>query len=173
MKKRIISTTAVFITLIIISGSFGCNKPEPDNSNPSSKNHSVKETPQFKKEGELTFFKADGNMVIKIYIEIAETEAEQEKGLMNRPWMDEKQGMLFIFNIERQQAFWMRNTIIPLDIIYVNSKKEIVSIAKDAQPFSEKSLPSAKPAQYVIEVIAGFTEKYNITAGDKVDWQKM
>ncbi len=64
----------------------------------------------------------------------------------------------------------MKNTIIPLDIIYVNAANQIVHIAENTQPFSEKSIPSQRPAQYVIEVNAGFTAKYAIRPGYRVKW---
>jgi len=86
--------------------------------------------------------------------------------------MSNDQGMLFIFEVEEPQGFWMKNTIIPLDIIYVNAKKEIVSIAEDTQPFSEQSLPSKGPAIYVVEVNGGFCAQYGITAGYKIDFTR-
>ena len=66
----------------------------------------------------------------------------------------------------------MRNTIIPLDIIFVNSKKKIIKIHKKTEPFSERSLPSFKPALYVVEVNAGFTDKFGIKEGDHIDWRR-
>lgn len=128
--------------------------------------------PQFTKEGELSFMKPDGSPIIKINIEIAETDGEREQGLMNRSFMSNNQGMLFLFDVEQPQNFWMKNTIIPLDIIYVNSKKEIVSIAENTTPFSEATIPSHYPAQYVIEVNAGFCAQYLIKAGTRVDWTR-
>ncbi len=126
--------------------------------------------PHFEKEGELSFLKPDGAQIVKINIEVADDDASRQMGLMNRSFMSNEQGMLFIFDKEEPQAFWMRNTIIPLDIIYVNTKKEIVSIAEDATPFSDKSLPSKGPAIYVVEVNAGFCAQYGITSGYKVDF---
>lgn len=93
---------------------------------------------------------------MKVNIEIADNDAERQMGLMNRSFMNNSQAMLFIFDVEEPQAFWMKNTIIPLDIIYVNSNKEIVSIAANTEPYSEKSLPSGRPAIYVVEVNGGF-----------------
>ena len=110
-------------------------------------------------------------MLKQIDIEVADDDAERAQGLMNRPWMEETQGMLFIMENEERQSFWMRNTIIPLDIIYVSADKRIVSIAKDTQPFSEKSIPSAGPAKYVVEVIAGFSDKYGLKAGDRIEFE--
>jgi uncharacterized membrane protein (UPF0127 family) len=84
--------------------------------------------------------------------------------------MEENQGMLFIFPDEQIRSFWMRNTFISLDMIFVNSNKEIVTIHKNTRVLSSESYPSAEPATYVIEVVAGFTDKHNIKVGDKVGW---
>ena len=84
--------------------------------------------------------------------------------------MEEMQGMLFIFPDERYQSFWMLNTLFSLDMIFINSKKEIVTIHKNTKPLSEQSYPSSEPAQYVLEVNAGFCDRYNIKQGDKVFW---
>lgn len=124
----------------------------------------------FKKEGELTFTDSLGNSIIKIDIEIADNDYERQLGLMNRESMEELQGMLFIFPAERYQSFWMLNTLFSLDMIFINKNKEIVTIHKNTTPLSQQSYPSSKPAIYVLEVIAGFTDKYNIIEGDKIFW---
>ena len=80
--------------------------------------------------------------------------------------------MLFIFSIEETQAFYMKNTIMPLDIIFITAKKEIVKIYKNTTPYSEKDLPSLQPILYVVEVKAGFCDKYNIKESDFIDWRK-
>ena len=130
----------------------------------------VKE-PQFVKEGELEFQKKDKKTVIrKIEVEIADNDREREIGLMYRKSMDDTRGMLFIFPNQELQSFWMKNTIIPLDIMYVNSDKEIVKIYRNTTPFSEKSLPSERPAMYVVEVAGGFSERHGITEGDFVSF---
>ena len=125
---------------------------------------------KFKKEGELTFVDSVDNPIVKIDIEIADNEYERQLGLMNRESMEEMQGMLFIFPQERYQSFWMLNTMFSLDIIFVNSNKEIVTIHKNTAPLSEQSYPSTAPAQYVVEVNAGFCDIHNIKIGDKVFW---
>lgn len=126
----------------------------------------------FQKQGELIFSDAKDKILSKIDIEIADNEDKRMTGLMFRDKMDENQGMLFLFQIEEQQAFWMKNTILPLDIIFVNAKREVVSIQKNAEPYSEKSLPSFKPAQYVVEVNAGYTDKYGIKPGTIIAWTR-
>lgn len=127
--------------------------------------------PKFKKQGELEFIRKDDNQVIsKIDIEVADKDSSRIKGLMYRTKMDENQGMLFIFPKEEIQSFWMKNTYISLDIIYVNSEKEIVKIYKNTTPRSINSLPSEKKSQYVVEVNGGYTDKHNIKEGDKINF---
>jgi uncharacterized membrane protein (UPF0127 family) len=81
---------------------------------------------------------------------------------MYRTELKDNQGMLFIFPDEDYRSFYMKNTKIPLDIIYIGKHKKIVSIQKNAQPFNESSLPSEAPAKYVLEVYAGLSEKMEI-----------
>ena len=83
--------------------------------------------------------------------------------------MEENQGMLFIFPADAMQSFWMRNTLISLDMIFINSNKKIVTIHKNTKVLSDQSYPSTSPARYVLEVNAGFTAKHNIQVGDQVE----
>lgn len=133
----------------------------------------VKE-PQFVKQGELEFIsKKDNKVIKKIDIEIADSELKTQQGLMYRKSMEENRGMLFIFPTAEVRSFWMKNTIIPLDIIFVNEKKEIIKIHKNTVPYSVKSLESIKPALYTVEVNAGFTEKYGIKEGDLINFKRL
>lgn len=126
---------------------------------------------KFTKHGEL-FFKDVNNFVKKtIDLEIADSEYARQLGLMFRDKMNENEGMLFIFPREDYLSFWMRNTLLPLDIIFVNKQKEIVTIHSYTTPFSEQSYPADTLAQYVVEVNAGFTGKFNIKEGDKIEWK--
>lgn len=125
--------------------------------------------PAFSKEGELYFIsKATGDTMQHIDIELARTDEERATGLMYRRSMEETQGMLFIFDEPAQQSFYMKNTYLSLDIVYVDGNKEIVSIQKYATPLSEESLPSYKDAMYVVEVMAGFIDRHKIVYGDKI-----
>lgn len=125
---------------------------------------------KFKKEGELTITDSTSNPIIKIDIEIADNDYERQLGLMNRQSMEEMQGMLFIFPIEEIQSFWMRNTLFSLDMIFINSARNIVTIHKNTTPLSDQSYPSSEPALYVLEVNAGFCDRHNVKLGDKVFW---
>jgi len=127
---------------------------------------------KFQKDGELTFQSADGKYISKIDIEIADDDNKRIKGLMDRLSMKEEQGMLFLFPYETIQSFWMKNTLIPLDLIFVNREKVIVTIHKDAVPFDTGQYPSTKPASQVVEVNAGYTDIYGIKVGDKIVWRR-
>jgi hypothetical protein len=124
----------------------------------------------FTKEGELSFTDSTGNLIKKVDLEIADSEYDRQLGLMFRRSMTENQAMLFIFPYERIQSFWMRNTNISLDMIFVNKDKKIITIHKNTRILSDQSYPSSEPAMYVVEVIAGFTDKYNIKVGDRIEW---
>lgn len=124
----------------------------------------------FQKEGELIISDSTSVRKVVIDIEIADTDYDRQLGLMRRISMKEKQGMLFIFPAEAMQSFWMRNTLISLDMIFISSNKKIVTIHKNTKVLSDQSYPSAAPAQYVLEVNAGFTDKYNIQVEDRIDW---
>ena len=100
------------------------------------------------------FFKND-SLIQTIDVEFAKNEMERSLGLMYRSSMDEHQGMWFIFSEEAPRSFYMRNTEISLDIIYLDKDKKVVSIAKNARPYDETSLPSEKPAMYVLEINGG------------------
>ena len=121
----------------------------------------------FTKEGEIKLIKAKTDSVLKILdLEIAETEYETQTGLMYRHSMKNNQSMLFIFKNEQPRSFYMKNTEFPLDIIYFNKKKEIVSIQKNAKPYDKTSLPSNLPVLYVLEVNAGLSDKWGLEVGD-------
>ncbi|WP_100615645.1 DUF192 domain-containing protein [Confluentibacter citreus] len=126
----------------------------------------------FNKEGDLTIFKiATDSTEIKLDIEIADTEYDIQTGLMYRSSMETNQGMLFVFDDVMERYFFMKNTQIPLDIIYIGANKKIVSYQKNAKPFDETSLPSNVPAKYVLEVNAGLVDTWLLKEGDSLSWQ--
>lgn len=126
----------------------------------------------FTKESELHILKVSDSTKIVLDIEIADTDFDIQTGLMYRNSMKNNQGMLFVFEDETERFFYMKNTKIPLDLIFINAEKEIVSFQKNAMPFDESSLPSNAPAQYVLEVNAGLVDSWGITVGDLVDFTK-
>jgi uncharacterized membrane protein (UPF0127 family) len=166
---------ATKLSVILLSCSFLFTNLECKKENDSVKVDSTKDKKykiQFVKQGEVYFQDKNKNLIKVIDVELAETSEKRETGLMYRDNIEESQGMLFLFEKEEPQAFWMKNTIMPLDIIYINSKKEIVKIFKNTTPFSKEDLPSIKPILYVVEVKAGFTDKYNVKEGNLIDWRR-
>ena len=177
MKHKTAKTNFVLILLLISTTVVffeGCKKDEaPPKVKTKEEELSTIKEPQFVKQGELEFLKKDGKSVIsKVEIEIADNEEKSQQGLMYRKSMLENRGMLFIFKKEEQHAFWMKNTLISLDILFVSADKEIVKIYKNTTPLSEKSLPAQKPVLYVVEVIAGYTDKYKVNEGDKINFTR-
>jgi hypothetical protein len=124
----------------------------------------------FKKQGELRFLTPKQDFIAGIDIELAQNESQRQLGLMYRDTMAENQGMLFVFDNEEVRSFWMKNTILSLDIVFVNALNEIVTIHKYTTPYSEETYESTKPAKYVIELNAGYTDKRKISVGDRVSW---
>ena len=104
---------------------------------------------------------------IKIFIEIADSPKEREKGLMFRESLAENSGMLFVYPREKERGFWMKNTKIPLSIAFINKEGIILNI-EDMTPFSEEGVYSEGNAKYALEVNRDFFEKHGIKRGDKV-----
>lgn len=105
------------------------------------------------------------------YMEIAKTPEEREQGLMHRDTLDEQTGMFFLFPNEGVHTIWMKNTLIPLDIIWINEEKKVVHIKHNAQPCTNSLCPLIIPnaeASYVLEINGGLAKKYNIKEGQPV-----
>ena len=101
-------------------------------------------------------------------IELATNDAERQKGLMFRKELPEGRGMLFDFQRDQDVSMWMRNTLIPLDMLFINADGSIRRIAENTEPLSERTIPSGGPVRGVLEVIGGTAKKFGIVAGDKV-----
>ena len=142
-KKTVIIaglTITVIIILLLVSKLF-VKTEDTSNQNQADKKMQNENTFPFKKQGELSFLSKDNKLLSTIDIEIAETEESRAQGLMYRKTMEEKQGMLFIFMFEEMQSFWMKNTFLPLDLLYINAKKEIIKIHANTIPFQESPIP--------------------------------
>jgi len=101
-------------------------------------------------------------------VEMATTEEEKTTGLMYRKELADGKGMLFDFSPEQEVSMWMKNTYIPLDMIFIRSDGRILRIAENTEPLSTKIIPSRGLAKGVLEVIAGTAQKYGIAPGDRV-----
>ncbi len=106
---------------------------------------------------------------VEVAVELATTPEARQLGLMYRDRLDPGQGMLFIFPTAAPQSFWMRNTRIPLDILFIDDAHRIVRLYASTTPYSERSLPSGVPVRFVLEVPGGFSAANGIAEGDTVE----
>ena len=125
---------------------------------------------QFKKEAELILYNQQKDSIAKLDIELATTDYERQTGMMYRREMLPQQGMLFVFQSAEPRAFYMKNTYISLDILFVNEEQEIFQIVEKASPKSLTNISSTAPAKYVLELLGGQAEKLQIQEGYSIKW---
>ena len=101
-------------------------------------------------------------------VEVADTPAKRELGLQYRRELSDDRGMIFLFAGESPQTFWMKNTPIPLDMIFINRERKIVGIVAETVPFSLDPRSVGIPSQYVLEINGGLSKRLGIRAGDAV-----
>jgi uncharacterized membrane protein (UPF0127 family) len=118
--------------------------------------------------GEATIEIISKSGVHSFSVELATNDAERERGLMFRKELPEGRGMLFDFEREAPVAFWMHNTYIPLDMIFIRADGSILRIAENTEPLSDRLVPSGGPVRAVLEVIGGTARRLGIAPGDKV-----
>jgi len=165
-----IGVIGVMIVALVALLTRHSNKGVPPSGTSTNQPTTVTTAYEFHKEGQLRFLSANQGLKTTIDIEIARNESERELGLMYREKMAENQGMFFIFDDAEARSFWMKNTLISLDMIFVNDKDQIITIHKHTIPLSEGSYTSTGPAKYAIEVKAGFTDRHKILVGDRIAW---
>ncbi len=115
----------------------------------------------------IEFVDPDGT-VTTVYVEVADTLPEVQDGLMYRTSLDEHKGMLFIFGTDSPKTFWMKNTPLPLDMVFVNGQMAVVDINRNATPNSTDVFTSKESCRYVVEVNGGFCDEHGISEGDRM-----
>jgi uncharacterized membrane protein (UPF0127 family) len=109
-----------------------------------------------------------GQRQLNFRVELARTEAEREQGLMYRQKLDADAGMLFLFERAFPQTFWMKNTLIPLDMIFIATDRKIVGIVANAEPLTLTTRGVSTPSQFVLEIGGGLSAKLGIREGQHV-----
>lgn len=157
------STINLLIAVIITAGFlFSCgNKNSKDTQKPNQGR-------QLKIATEVTFINSEGNEISTIRAAVADEQQERNQGLMDVNEMPPDAGMLFIFPKEEELSFYMANTPLPLDIMFVNKDSMIVRIHHNTTPFSSEQLLSEEPAKYVVETNAGYAVSHDIQEGMKI-----
>lgn len=112
-----------------------------------------------------------GRAPVLVGVELARTPSERAKGLMYRKHLDAEAGMLFLFEQPQQLTFWMRNTYVPLDMIFIESSLRVLGVVENAEPLTETSRSVPGQSQYVLEVNAGFSREHGIGPGTMVRFE--
>lgn len=121
-----------------------------------------------KEEVLVAFKKASGERTPTVRAELVQDERRRQLGLMYRKELGDRQGMLFVFPEETIRRFWMKNTYIPLDMIFVNRQKKVVSLLENVPPLTEDQRVSEAPATFVLEVPAGRIAAWGLATGDSM-----
>lgn len=160
--------TRIFALLLVAVSLSACSAPPADK--PTRTDDDQVSIP-FRKDGTLTISR-DDEVFLTLDIEIADTDSSRNRGLMQRDGLPEDSGMWFIFNQESEQGFWMANTRLALDLIFVRSDGTIQSIAKYIQPMRTETISSNGLSQYVLEVEAGYSDSKGILEGDVIAFER-
>ena len=117
-------------------------------------------------------FEGPGGVKARFRVEVADTAEKRRWGLMYRTELGADEGMLFVFPQERNQSFWMKNTPLSLDVIFMDRRRRVVGIVHDTVPFSTRSVSVGVPSLYVLEVRAGLARGKGIAAGDVARFER-
>jgi len=119
---------------------------------------------------QMTLDVRSGAKTHRFVVEVARSAQEQETGLMNRPSLGPDRGMIFPYDPPQPVSFWMKDTLIPLDMIFIRPDGSIAKIAANTVPLSLEPVPAAEPIAAVLEIAGGRSSELGISAGDRVDW---
>lgn len=163
MRALVAALVLLLASLLFVAG---CGGEQKDESPSASASETTASAPD--DSATVALIPSGGGERVELEVEIADDWAEQQRGLMERTELAENAGMLFVFEREQPRSFWMKNTLIPLSIAYIDSDGRIIDI-QDMEPLDESSHPSAEPARYALEVNQGFYEERGIEVGDTVE----
>lgn len=147
--RTVLYGVVLFAVVAVISALSACNSSE------SPKRVTVR-------------FERDEGPTTDFHVEVVATPEERARGLMFRKSLNENEGMLFLFPREQPLAFWMKNTFISLDMIFISSDWRVVGLLRNVPPLTEDRRMVDGPSQYVLEFSGGFAERHHVEPGDKV-----
>lgn len=155
----------MLVILLVICLTAAC-KSEPA----ASQNDEYK--PAFRKDGSLQIHSPSGELKATFDIEIAEKDKDVIQGLKYREDMEDDQAMFFIFKSLDYHSFWMQDTFMSLDMLFIDHEDRITDIERGTTPFSEELIMPNMPNLYVLEIKAGIANKLNIKEMDKITWER-
>jgi uncharacterized membrane protein (UPF0127 family) len=153
------------LSLVLIS--FFFNQCQQSNQNQVREQNVL-----FKNEGKLSILNNEKKTLAEFKIEIADSPYERQTGLMYRDKLEKQHGMLFVFENSELRGFYMKNTLIPLDLIFIDEYYEIIHIHSKATPYETASISSQLPAKYVFEINGGLSKQIGIQKGMKIKYSK-
>ncbi len=110
---------------------------------------------------------------VRVTLEVVATDAARTRGLMWRDHIDDGHGMLFVFDEASDHSFWMKNTLIPLDMVFIGPDQAIVGIHENATPHSLAPISVGHPSRWVLELAGGYTGRAGIATGDRIDFEHL
>jgi uncharacterized protein len=165
------------IVVVLVLLLAGCNGPQGDSNTQSQRTSQTfgttaagnEETTSGPSGLRTLVIYASGGKEVEVRVEVADDLGEQTKGLMDRTTLGENRGMLFVYPEERELSYWMKNTLIPLSIAFIDSESRIIDI-QDMKPLDDvpPHYVSAEPAQQALEVNQGFFDERDVRVGDRV-----
>jgi len=161
---------------ILLSGSMlaACSDgdaPQAAGDTPVADKSAATPTIDFRVDGQLRLFR-DDEVLDTLAIEIADNDSSRGRGLMQREDLPEKSGMLFVFPDESERAFWMANTPLALDLLFIRADGTIHNIRRYVQPMSAENVTSDGPVMYVLELEAGQSDALGLVEGDRMAWER-
>ena len=120
-------------------------------------------------QGPAVILHPQGRPAVTVSVEVARTPAVRERGLMFRREMAPNAGMIFVFPRSEHQVFWMHNTLIPLDMVFIRADRTVLGIVKNATPETDSSREVPGMSKWVLEVNGGYSERHHLAAGDRVE----
>ncbi len=146
---------AAVAALLVLAPAIACASKEPEHPVPQPR----------------VVIETSAGQRLSVDVELARTVAEQRKGLMGRRSLPENGGMLFLFDTTTVQSFWMKNTLIPLDMVFISDDGHVVGIVERAEPLTETQRSVGRPSRYVLEVNGGWCAAHGVRAGDRVRFE--
>ena len=170
-RKYAVWIVGLGLAAFIIPSVVGSIGKFSSNTKPSVKKPGQPYEPPFRMDG--TVWALNGSDTTAVFeTEYATTPETIEIGMMYRRTTPPNRAMLFFMpGGDQPRSFWMKNTLVSLDIIYINKKKKVVSIQKNTIPYDKNSLPSGEPILYVLEIKAGLSDRWGIENGDRIEWE--
>ncbi|MES3630118.1 MAG: DUF192 domain-containing protein [Longimonas sp.] len=165
------SARIIPLCLLALCGAVLLGCAEEEAGAPADAQEEIEDPIPFRSDGTLHVLQ-ENDTLRTLDIEIADTDSARARGLMERTSLPEDSGMLFIFEQEQPQSFWMANTPLALDIIFADREGEIVSMTKYTRPYSQEQVQSGVPAQHVLEVPAGYADQVGIIEGQRLVWTR-